>query len=36
MKKREKILAAFVGGIIAVFAIGFGARNFFMKPLKEI
>jgi hypothetical protein len=36
MKKREKILAGLVFGIIGVFVIGYGLRAFFLKPLKEI
>ncbi len=36
MKKREKILAGFILGVIAVFVIGIGLRSFFLKPLKEI
>jgi hypothetical protein len=36
MKKREKILAGIVLGIVAVFVLGFGLRSFFIKPLKEI
>src|SRR5687767_14481009 len=36
MNKREKILAALVGGIVLVFAGGFGLRAIWMKPLKEM
>lgn len=36
MSKREKILAALVGGIVIVFAGGFGLRAIWMKPLKEL
>lgn len=36
MNKREKILAAIVGSIVAVFVIGFGIRAALIKPLKEI
>lgn len=36
MKKSEKILAGLVGGLVGVFALGFGIKGFFAKPLKEI
>ena len=36
MNKREKILAILVGGIVVVFAGGFGLRAIWMKPLKEL
>lgn len=36
MNKREKILAVLVGGIVVVFAGGFGLRAIWMKPLKEL
>jgi hypothetical protein len=36
VKKREKILAGVVLGIVAVFIIGFGLRSVFLKPLKDI
>ena len=36
MNKREKILALLVGGIVVVFAGGFGLRSIWMKPLKEM
>jgi hypothetical protein len=36
MKKREKILAGVIAGIIGIFVIGFGLRGFFLKPLKDI
>jgi len=36
MKKREKILAAIVGGFIGIFILGFALRSFFMKPLQKI
>ena len=36
MKKREKILAGVVAGIIALFVLGFGVKGFFVKPLKDI
>jgi hypothetical protein len=36
MNRREKILASAVGGLIAVFALGFAVRGFVIKPLKEI
>src|SRR4051812_26875827 len=36
MKKREKILAGLVLGLIGIFVVGFGLRAFFLKPLKEI
>jgi hypothetical protein len=36
MNRREKILASAVGGLVAVFALGFGVRGFVVKPLKEI
>src|SRR3954464_128297 len=36
MKKREKILAGGILGVIALFALGFGLKSFFVKPLREI
>lgn len=36
MKKREKILAGIVLGVIGFLLLGLGARSFFLKPLKEI
>jgi hypothetical protein len=36
MKKREKILAGVIAGIIGIFVVGFGLRGFFLKPLKDI
>jgi hypothetical protein len=36
MKKREKILAGFILGLIGVFAVGFALRSFFLKPLQKI
>jgi hypothetical protein len=36
VKKREKILAGIVLGIIGIFVLGFAARGFFMNPLKKI
>ncbi|HEV8542991.1 MAG TPA: hypothetical protein VGR78_11415, partial [Verrucomicrobiae bacterium] len=36
MKKREKILAALVPGIIGLFVVGFGIRGAFVRPLKDI
>ncbi|HKQ39334.1 MAG TPA: hypothetical protein VJ063_14745 [Verrucomicrobiae bacterium] len=36
MSKREKIMAALVGGLVLVFAGGFGLRAIWMKPLKEL
>lgn len=36
MTRREKLLAAAVGGILAVVAGGFGVRTFMVKPLKEM
>lgn len=36
MKKREKILAGIVLGIVALFVLGFGLKGFFVKPLKDI
>lgn len=36
MNKREKIMAAVVGGIAAVFLVGFGVRAVLVKPLKQI
>lgn len=36
MKKREKILAGVILGLIGVFVLGFGVKGFFLKPLKEI
>ena len=36
MKKREKILAGIVGGILGIFVVGFLAKGFFLKPLQEV
>lgn len=36
MNQREKILAVAVGGILAIFAGGFGVRAFLVAPLKKI
>lgn len=36
MNRREKILVAAIGGLVAVFAGGFGVRAFLLEPLKKI
>lgn len=36
MNQREKILVAAVGGLVGIFALGFGARALFIKPLREL
>lgn len=36
MKRSEKLLAGLVGGLVGVFALGFGLKGFFAKPLAEI
>jgi len=36
MNRREKILAFGVGGLLGVFALGFGIRGIIVKPLQEI
>jgi hypothetical protein len=36
MKKREKILAALVLGLVGIFVLGFAVRGFFLKPLKDL
>jgi hypothetical protein len=36
MKRREKILAGIVLGIVGVFILGLGLRSFLLKPIKEI
>ena len=36
MKKREKILAGIVGGILGIFILGFLIKGFFLKPLNEV
>lgn len=36
MNQREKILAAAVGGILAIFVLGFGIRGFISKPVQEV
>lgn len=36
MKKREKILAGIVFGILGVFVLGFVIKGFFVRPLEEI
>ena len=36
MKKREKILAGIVLGMVGIFVLGFSLRSMFVKPLKEI
>src|SRR3954467_5736564 len=36
MKKREKILAALVLGIVGLLVVGFGIRGVFLRPLRDI
>jgi hypothetical protein len=36
MNQREKILGGAVGGLVAIFVIGFGVRAAILKPLKDI
>jgi hypothetical protein len=36
MKKREKILAGMILGLVGLFALAFGLRAFFQKPLQKI
>jgi hypothetical protein len=36
MNRREKILAGAVGGLVGVFALGFGVRGLFLAPLREL
>ena len=36
MKKREKILAGVVFGMVGIFVLGFGIKGFFVKPLREV
>jgi hypothetical protein len=36
MKKREKLLAGVVLGLVAVFVLGFGLKSIFIKPLRDI
>lgn len=36
MNRREKILASCIGGLIGVFALGFGVRGFVLAPIKTI
>jgi hypothetical protein len=36
MNRRERILAGVVGGLVAVFVLGFAVRGFILKPLREI
>ena len=36
MNQREKIMAGVVGGVAGLFAVVFGVRVLFLKPLREI
>lgn len=36
MKKREKILAGIIFGMLGIFVLGFALKGFFVKPLREI
>ena len=36
MNRREKVLAGCIGGLIGVFAIGFGVRGLILAPIKKI
>lgn len=36
MNAREKTLGLAVGGLVGLFALGFGVRGFFLKPLREL
>ncbi|MFT4690797.1 MAG: hypothetical protein ACKVHO_10965 [Verrucomicrobiia bacterium] len=35
MNQREKVLTSVVGGLLALFVVGFGARSMFIKPIRD-